>query len=73
MKFEESLEVIEIIASGFSKDSKEYEAIEQAAKALHYLFHADIEHRFTIFLKEFDSELTSEQKEPSPNGVRFGN
>ena len=63
MKFEESLKVLEKIASGFSKESQEYEAIELAAKALHYVFHEDVERKFKTFLKDFDSELTAEQKE----------
>jgi len=63
LEFEKSLEVLEKIAAKFSKESEEHEAIELAAKALHYVFHEDVERRFRTFLKDFDAELTPEQKE----------
>lgn len=66
MKFDESVEVIRSMASGFEQDSKEYQALNLAANALHYLhyvFHEDVEQRFTTFLEDFDSESTGAQKE----------
>jgi hypothetical protein len=63
MEFEKSLEVLEKIASEFPEGSDEYAAMELAAKAMHYVRHEDVGRRFQAFLKDFDAELTAEQKE----------
>jgi hypothetical protein len=63
MGVEEALETLGSVSSGFSKESREHQAIELAAKALHYVFHDEVKRRFEAFLKDFDSELTGEQKD----------
>ena len=63
MEFEKCLEVLEKIASEFPKGSDEYGAMELAAKSMHYVRHEDVGRRFQAFLKDFDAELTAEQKE----------
>ena len=42
MEFEKCLEVLEKIASEFPKGSDEYEAMELAAKSMHYVRHEDV-------------------------------
>jgi hypothetical protein len=63
MTFQEALQVLSSIASQYPEGSKEQQAIELAAKALHFAFHEDVGERFNTFLEEFDSKLTPEQKE----------
>jgi len=60
---EEALAVLKSVAAQFPKESQEHQAIELAAKALLYVFQEDVERRFKSFLRDFDSELTAEQKQ----------
>jgi signal transduction histidine kinase len=63
MELEEALQTLRSIASRFPKESKEYQATELAAKALQYAFHDEVKRKFEVFLRDFDAELTDEQKE----------
>jgi hypothetical protein len=59
---EETSKVLESIASKFSKRSKEYKALELAAKALHFAYQRESNKKFVAFVQNFDSDLTSEQR-----------
>ncbi len=61
-QIEESNKVLELIASGYAKQSAEYRAIELGAKALLFVFQREVLEEFKLFLKKCDSELTDVQK-----------
>lgn len=57
----ETLEILEKIASKFDKESKEYQAIEKAAWALHFIRQEEVIDRFEEFVNNMNSPLTKEQ------------
>jgi hypothetical protein len=61
-EIDEANRLLEQLASQFPKDAAEYKAIELAAKALLFAFQSGTAAKFRLFLENFDSELTDEQK-----------
>jgi hypothetical protein len=59
---EESNKVLETIASNFPRRSREYKALELAAKALLFVENRKTKQEFEVFLQSFNSELTPQQK-----------
>jgi hypothetical protein len=58
----EIFDILEKIASQFDKESKEYQAIEKAAWALHFIWQEKIGKSFEEFIKNVNSPLTKEQR-----------
>jgi len=61
-EIQEANRLLEKLAAQFPKDTAEYKAIELAAKALLFAFQTATAAKFRLFLENFDSELTGEQK-----------
>jgi hypothetical protein len=57
----EIFETLEKIAAQFDKKSKEYQAIEKAAWALHFIWQEEVAARFEKFIDDVNSPLTKEQ------------
>ncbi|MBN1904714.1 MAG: hypothetical protein JW927_06420 [Deltaproteobacteria bacterium] len=57
----EIFEILDMIASQFAKESKEYQAIEKAAWALHFIRQEEVTDRFEEFINNINSPLTKEQ------------
>ena len=60
--------ILETVARGYLEQSPEREAVEFAARGLVFAC-TDAPERFAAFLKDFDADLTPEQK---ANLVRLG-
>ncbi|MDB6109473.1 MAG: hypothetical protein JWR69_1223 [Pedosphaera sp.] len=54
---------LERAASQFGAGTEEYKAIELAAKALLFILQTKAIREFNAFLKNFDEELTAQQKQ----------
>ncbi|NLD39349.1 MAG: hypothetical protein GX654_21035 [Desulfatiglans sp.] len=57
----EIFEILEKIASQFNKESKEYQAIEKASWALHFIRQEEVAARFEKFINDVNRPLTKEQ------------
>ena len=58
---EEIFRILENIASGFQKNSREYKAIEKAAWALHYIEKLKCDNEFKKFIKNMKKPLNDKE------------
>ena len=58
---EKIFKILEKIASGFEKKSKEYIALEKSAWALHYIKQLKLDNEFKKFIKNMKKPLNNKQ------------
>lgn len=63
MTVEEASATLEAVAHNYPRDSKEYQAIELAAKALLFAYEQEVSKKFETYLREFGAELTPKQRQ----------